>query len=147
MLDGQKSRPKPLKAKNFIYDLEENTNTKAEPDMKLILTSFVEGIVISIFILYLLNYLFVNYNEMFILHLGVGLKNDVVTVRPNFGRTELLLRGLAVYASPENLEKLTKWKELENKGESALLLHSSRFAELVYRFSFSLQFQNKDFKL
>lgn len=46
MLDKQNRRPKPLKTKNFIYDLEENTNTKAEPDLKLILTSFVEGIVL-----------------------------------------------------------------------------------------------------
>lgn len=69
------------------------------------------------------------------LFVGVGLKDDVVTVRPNFGRTELLLPGLAVYASPENLEKLEKSKEnAENTGEkekNAPLQHSSRFAELV----------------
>jgi len=32
-----------LKTKNFIYDEIENTNLKKEPDLKLILTSFVEG--------------------------------------------------------------------------------------------------------
>lgn len=43
MLDKKNGHPKPLKTKNFIYDLEENTNTKAQPDLKLILTSMVEG--------------------------------------------------------------------------------------------------------
>lgn len=62
--------------------------------------------------------------------LGVGLKNEVVTVRPNFGRFKLLASGLAVYASPENLEKLKK--DLENSDNTVqTTLHSSRFAELV----------------
>ncbi len=42
-LDKKNRTPKPLKTKHFIYELEENTNLKAEPDLKLILTSFVEG--------------------------------------------------------------------------------------------------------
>ncbi len=63
--------------------------------------------------------------------LGVGLKNEIVTVRPNFGRFKLLASGLAVYASPENLEKLKK--DLENSDNKVqTTLHSSRFAELVY---------------
>lgn len=68
----------------------------------------------------------------FLFFQGVGLKNDVVSVRPNFGRTKLLLPGLAVYASPENLEKLKT--DLQNSRETENiepLLHSSRFAELV----------------
>ena len=64
--------------------------------------------------------------------LGVGLKNDVVSVRPNFGRSKLLLPGLAVYASPENLEKLKlDLKNFSGNESTELLLHSSRFAELV----------------
>lgn len=90
------------------------------------------------------------YNKISMLQLGVGLKNDVVTVRPNFGRTELLLRGLAVYASPENLEKLKKSKELDKSEneKNAPLLHSSRFAELVHSFIihlFSFQHEYSSF--
>lgn len=59
------------------------------------------------------------------------MKNDVVSVRPNFGRTQLLLPGLAVYASPENIEKLkSKLKDGVQESEDTLT-HSSRFAELV----------------
>ena len=39
---------------------------------------------------------------------GIGIKGDVVSVRPNYGRSKLLLTGLAEYASPENLEALRK---------------------------------------
>lgn len=104
-LDKKNRPPKPLKTKHFVYDEVDNTNLKAEPNLKLILTSFVEGI---------------------------GLKNDVVSVRPNFGRTKLLSPGLAIYASPENLEKLKT--ELEKSSENVQsMLHSSRFAELTRR--------------
>ncbi|XP_046650898.1 39S ribosomal protein L9, mitochondrial-like [Daphnia pulicaria] len=105
LLDKQNRPPKPLVTKNFVYDEVENANLKKEPDLKLILTSFVEG---------------------------VGLKNEIVTVRPNFGRFKLLASGLAVYASPENLEKLKK--DLENSDNKVqTTLHSSRFAELTRR--------------
>ena len=49
VLDKKNRPPKLLKTKNFVYDLEENTNLKAEPDLKLILTSFVEGELLSAF--------------------------------------------------------------------------------------------------
>lgn len=58
------------------------------------------------------------------------MKNEVVSVRPNLGRNKLLLPGLAVYASPENLEKLKKTLE-ETKHDVNALACSSRFAELV----------------
>lgn len=63
---------------------------------------------------------------------GVGLKNDIVSVRPNFARKHLLLNGLAVYASPENLEKLKLELAKRKEGnQEELLQNSSRFAELV----------------
>lgn len=43
MLDSSYGPPKPLRAKNYIYDLVEDTNTKREPDLRLILTSYVDG--------------------------------------------------------------------------------------------------------
>ena len=66
----------------------------------------------------------------FLTDLGVGLKNDVVTVRPNFGRAKLLLPGLALYASPENLEALKQELLSSNKTVESSK-HSSRFSELV----------------
>ena len=39
---------------------------------------------------------------------GLGSRGEVVEVAPHKARKELLLPGLAVYASPENLEKYSK---------------------------------------
>lgn len=124
-LDKKNRAPKPLKTKNFVYDLEENTNVVREPDLKLILTSFVEGNVFLLYLGFLLN-------QLQLSKIGVGLKNDIVSVRPSFGRSKLLLQGLAVYASPENLEKLKSELEKANNGDNTQALeHSSRYAELV----------------
>lgn len=62
------------------------------------------------------------------------MKGDVVSVRPNFGRTKLLLPGLAAYASPENLEKLRLTLKDDTKETHEVLTHSSRFAELVAKY-------------
>lgn len=43
MLDKKNQPPKHLRVKNFIYEVEENTNMKPEPDLKVILTSIVDG--------------------------------------------------------------------------------------------------------
>ena len=56
-----------------------------------------------------------------------------MSVRPNFGRNKLLLPGLAVYASPENLEALKRELSSENRAVEPLT-HSSRFSELVIIF-------------
>jgi large subunit ribosomal protein L9 len=42
-LDKQGTKPKPLKSKNFVYDLVEVQDSKKAPDLKLILTSYVDG--------------------------------------------------------------------------------------------------------
>lgn len=132
-LDRVGKPPKPLQTKNYIYDVVENTDTKTEPDIKVILTSFVEGVFFALPIIFtLLTFAYLkSLKKMF---LGVGLKNDVITVRPNFGRNKLLLPGLAVYASPENLKKLKEELANTNSQENAdaLIVHSSRFAELVF---------------
>ncbi len=57
------------------------------------------------------------------------MKNDIVSVRPNFGRTKLLLPGLAVYASPENLKKLQETLA-DSKGKVDFAF-SSPHSELV----------------
>jgi len=102
-LDKQNRMPKPLKTKNFVYELVEHVDSKKEPNLELILTHYVEGI---------------------------GMKGDVVTVRPHFGRQKLLMQGLAVYASSENLKKFADQK---SSGDRQELKHSSRFSELTRR--------------
>lgn len=59
----------------------------------------------------------------------MGLADEVVTVAANIGRNQLLLPGLAVYASPENLEKRKqRLSATDNDGKP---MHSSIYAELV----------------
>lgn len=55
---------------------------------------------------------------------SIGNKGDIVSVRPNFAYNKLLLPGLAVYKTPENIAKY-KSDEM-NKTEK---LHSSPFAQ------------------
>ncbi|KAF5300532.1 hypothetical protein FQR65_LT09153 [Abscondita terminalis] len=70
-------RPKRLRVKYYIYDLVKDTNVAKKPDLKLILTQYVDGL---------------------------GNAGDVVSVPPNYGYNQLLLTGIAVYANPENME-------------------------------------------
>lgn len=76
---------KPLKQKNYIYDVVKNKVAEKLPDMEVILTTHVTGL---------------------------GNIGDKVFVKPQYAYNELLLPGLAVYANPENIEK---YKEYENK--------------------------------
>jgi large subunit ribosomal protein L9 len=92
-------KPRKLRGKHFNYVLVEDTNIKKQPDLKVILTQFVEG---------------------------VGKKGDIVALRPNYVYKNLLLPGLAVYHTPENLEK---YKSSEIAGESSQ--PSSQFAQRV----------------
>lgn len=93
--------PKRLKAKHFIYDVVRNTNLEVQPDMEVILTSYVEGL---------------------------GNIGDRVSVRPYKAYNELLLPGLAVYASPENIEK---YKDYDRKEDD--IQFSSKAAQIVSR--------------
>ncbi|CAH1111349.1 unnamed protein product [Psylliodes chrysocephalus] len=69
---------KPLRSRHYIYDVIKNTAIERQPDIEVLLTSVVEGL---------------------------GNVGDKVSVRPQFAYNNLLLPGLAVYASPENQEK------------------------------------------
>jgi len=74
----EKFRAKRLKAKNFVYELVEDTNSKPDELLKVILLAPVEGL---------------------------GGRGDVLDLKPHQARNKLILPGLAVYASPENLKK------------------------------------------
>ncbi|CAH2094618.1 unnamed protein product [Euphydryas editha] len=71
-------KPAKLRARHFVYDLVEDTTVTKKPDIKIILSQFVDG---------------------------VGNEGDVLTLRPAIAYREFLMPGLAVYASPENFKK------------------------------------------
>ncbi|KAJ6637580.1 39S ribosomal protein L9, mitochondrial, partial [Pseudolycoriella hygida] len=77
-LHGKNQRPHALRGKNFVYDLVEDRSIKKRPNIELILTAFVSGI---------------------------GDKGEVVSLRRSEAYNRLLLPGLAVYKTEENLAK------------------------------------------
>lgn len=101
--------PKTLKNKHYIYDLVEDTTMRKQQNINLILRNYVEG---------------------------YGNAGDRVSVKANVAYNQLLLPRLAVYASPENLEKY-KLVNTENvqKYSSATAQRVSAIA------SFTLQHQ------
>ncbi|CAB3245809.1 unnamed protein product [Arctia plantaginis] len=71
-------KPAKMRARHFVYDLVQDTNVCKQPDIKIILNQFVDG---------------------------VGNKGDSLSLHPHKAYREYLLPGLAVYASAKNLEK------------------------------------------
>ncbi|XP_014219197.1 39S ribosomal protein L9, mitochondrial [Copidosoma floridanum] len=67
-----------MKHRQFIYEVIENTNTRPKKPIDMILTQFVEG---------------------------VGEKGDKISLKPMKAYRDFLLPGLAVYSTPENIEK------------------------------------------
>lgn len=94
-------RPKPLRGRHYVYDLIKDTNIEKQADINLVLTSYVAG---------------------------YGNIGDEIAVRPTFAYNNLLLPGLAVYATPENLKKYVKVKEIKEEK------HSSPYAQRVSYF-------------
>lgn len=79
--------PRALRKRNFIYEYDEITELKKKEPFDIILTDVVEGL---------------------------GNKWDVVSVKPVYGLTQLIVPGLAIYATPDNLalrEKMIQNKE------------------------------------
>ncbi|CAD6992756.1 39S ribosomal protein L9, mitochondrial [Ceratitis capitata] len=115
LLHKTNEKPRKLRAKHFIYELVEDTNIKRRPNIEVVLKTYVEG---------------------------VGDKGDVVSVRPNFAYNKLLLPGLAVYKTDENLTLYAKTEE-----DAKVVSHSSAFAQrtvnVIERFSLSVV-MNKD---
>lgn len=82
--------PRALRKENYIYVYEEITERKKKPNIDVILTQFVEGL---------------------------GNKWDVVSVRPFYGLSHLIVPGLAMYVTPENLKLREKMRvEKEDLG-------------------------------
>ncbi|KAF5275010.1 hypothetical protein FQA39_LY06947 [Lamprigera yunnana] len=88
---------KRLRSKYYIYDLVKDTNVEKRPQLELILTEYVKKL---------------------------GNPGERVTVPSEYGYHNLLLPGLAIYASPENLEA---YKDVEVDHTK----HSSRYAQSI----------------
>lgn len=87
---SKKNEPnRKLRGRHFCYVLIEDSNTKKQPNMDVILTEYVAGL---------------------------GKKGQVVNVRPTVAYNKLLLPGLAAYCTPANIEKYSKLAE-ETKDE------------------------------
>lgn len=67
-----------MRGRHFIYDLVEDTCTSKQNNIEVILKTFVDGI---------------------------GKKGEILSLKPTFAYNKLLLPGLAVYKTEENLEK------------------------------------------
>ncbi|XP_036146146.1 39S ribosomal protein L9, mitochondrial [Monomorium pharaonis] len=80
-LHKKNSKPHRLKARHYIYDLVEDTNTRRKKPLDLILTQYVAGL---------------------------GNVGTQVSMHPTQAYMTLLLPKLADYATPENIEKYTK---------------------------------------
>lgn len=99
--------PKRLRRKNYIYELVKNTDTVKQPDIDVILQSYIEG---------------------------VGNIGDKVSVRPSYAYNKLLLSGLAVYASPENIEKYASKSDAQGQRYSSpFALYVSNLMNIILK--------------
>lgn len=88
-----------MRGRHHIYELVEDTMTSKQKKVEVILKTFVEG---------------------------VGSKGDVILAKSNFAYNKLLLPGLAVYKTEENIAKYAPKDEGKSEVE-----HSSPFAQRV----------------
>lgn len=100
----EKYRAKRLKVKNYVYELVEDTNVKPDELIKVILLAPVEGL---------------------------GGRGDVLEVKPHRARNKLILPGLAVYASPENLKKYDHLKSEELSEDAPSSPFSQKTCEAI----------------
>lgn len=70
-----------MRGRHHIYELVEDTNSKKQKEIEVVLKTFVEG---------------------------VGGKGDVISLKSNFAYNNLLLPGLAVYKTEANVAKYAK---------------------------------------
>lgn len=84
-----------------MYELVKDTTVEKQPNIDVVLVSYVDGI---------------------------GNVGDRVSVKPTVAYNSLLLPGLAVYATPENVGKYANKGEIKEEE-----VHSSPFAQRVNR--------------
>ncbi|XP_076067892.1 mitochondrial ribosomal protein L9 isoform X4 [Oratosquilla oratoria] len=92
-----------LRPRNFVYELVEDTNTKPQEKIKILLLEPCEG---------------------------VGSRGDVVEMKPTRARRDFLLPKRAVYASPENMKKyetLTQELDKQDQPSSPFALQTCKY--------------------
>lgn len=89
-----------MRTRHYIYEVVKDTNLDPPVNLDLILTKYVADL---------------------------GYPGDCVSVKANEAYEKLLLPGLAVYASPDNL---SRYQQL-GYGNAARVEHSSTIATLV----------------
>lgn len=77
-LAKKNQKPSKLRGRHFNYELIEDQNIKKQPNIEVILKTYVEG---------------------------VGRQGEIVSVRPSVAYNRLLLPDLAAYVTPSNVEK------------------------------------------
>lgn len=97
-LHKKNEKPHLLRGKHHVYDLVEDRSIKKRPNLEVILTAFVNGI---------------------------GDRGDIVSLQRTEAYNKLLLPGLAVYNTDENLQKYASIKDDTAKE----VLHSSPHAQ------------------
>ncbi|GLV42250.1 mitochondrial ribosomal protein L9 [Carabus blaptoides fortunei] len=96
-LTKSNGKPKPLRGRHYVYELVKDTTVEKQSNIDVVLVSYVDGI---------------------------GNVGDRVSVKPTVAYNSLLLPGLAVYATPDNVNKYA------NKGQTEEVeAHSSPFAQ------------------
>lgn len=79
-----------LRSRHYVYDLVRNTVADKQPLIDLVLTSYVDGL---------------------------GNVGDKVSLRSEYGYNNILLPGLGVYATPNNLEKYQSNENIQEDTE------------------------------
>lgn len=88
--------PKIFRSKNYLYDVVKYEDHEKKANIDVVLTTYVEGL---------------------------GKAGDKVSVRPFAGYDKLIVPGLAVYATPENIEK---YLDLSTSAEATI--YSSKYS-------------------
>lgn len=97
-LHKKNEKPHLLRGKHHVYDLIEDRSIKKRPNLEVILTAFVNGI---------------------------GDRGDIVSLQRTEAYNKLLLPGLAVYKTDENVKKYASINDVANKE----IVHSSAYAQ------------------
>ncbi|KAG4067126.1 hypothetical protein HA402_000117 [Bradysia odoriphaga] len=100
-LHKKNEKPHVMRGKFYCYDLVEDRSTTKRPDLEVVLTAFVAG---------------------------VGDRGDVIKVPRTRAYNQLLLPGLAVYKTDENLKKYASLKDTKDEVQ-----HSSPHAARTVR--------------
>ncbi|XP_060864818.1 large ribosomal subunit protein bL9m [Metopolophium dirhodum] len=116
-LQKKNSKHKPiLKGRHFVYDIVENPERMKREKIDVILTQYVEGL---------------------------GHQGELVSVRPTYAYDQLLLPKFAIYASPDNLERMKNNLYQTKDEEKPSSIHALQTAKYLKKMVVSVS-MNKD---